>query len=309
MNEILDLDHKERTNLSIESENRKQLLAGLPVKEYRQELAGISTAILEGGEGPPMILLHGPGENVTWWRRAIPKLVESNRIIIPDLPGHGASRVANGTLDAVQVLHWLEALIKQTSRVPPVLVGHVLGGAIATRFVIERENQISQLVLVDSLGLGKFRPSLRFALGLFRFMMRPTKKNYDRFLPQCIYDKEDLQKKMGKLWNPFLAYNLECVQDKDQMAALQTLMKQVGIPRIPPEHLAMLKLPIDLIWGRHDQANKLKIAEAASEQFGWPLYIIEDSRDDPKLEQPDSFVNALHSILGRPASSSSVWSD
>ena len=75
-------------------------------------------------------------------------------------------------------------------------------------------------------------------------------------------------------------------------------------PRIPSEHLTRINVPIALIWGRHDQANKLKIAEAASERFGWPLYIIEDSRDDPKLEQPDSFMNALYSVLGRPARSS-----
>ncbi len=42
---------------------RAQLLAGIPVTDGRRELAGISTAVLEGGAGAPLVLLHGPGES------------------------------------------------------------------------------------------------------------------------------------------------------------------------------------------------------------------------------------------------------
>ena len=51
---------------------REQLLAELPVKERRLELAGVSSAVLEGGDGPPVLLLHGPGEFAALWARVIP---------------------------------------------------------------------------------------------------------------------------------------------------------------------------------------------------------------------------------------------
>ena len=38
---------------------RERMLAGLPVDERRLDLAGASTAVLEGGDGPPLVLLHG----------------------------------------------------------------------------------------------------------------------------------------------------------------------------------------------------------------------------------------------------------
>ena len=38
---------------------RERLLSGLPVTERRLQLAGVSTAVLEGGDGPPMVLLAG----------------------------------------------------------------------------------------------------------------------------------------------------------------------------------------------------------------------------------------------------------
>ena len=54
---------------------RERLLTGIPVTERRLELAGVSTAVLEGGAGPPVVLLHGPGEFAAKWMRVIPGLV------------------------------------------------------------------------------------------------------------------------------------------------------------------------------------------------------------------------------------------
>ena len=54
---------------------RARLLAGLPVAERRMQLAGISTAVLEGGAGSPLVLLHGPGESAPKWLRVLPELV------------------------------------------------------------------------------------------------------------------------------------------------------------------------------------------------------------------------------------------
>ena len=55
---------------------REQLLEGLPVAERRLTIAGAETAVLEGGDGPPLVLLHGPGGNGAHWgardRRARP---------------------------------------------------------------------------------------------------------------------------------------------------------------------------------------------------------------------------------------------
>ena len=56
---------------------RRQLLAGIPVEERRLDPADIPTAVLEGGEGPPIVLLHGPGESAANWRWVIPELVKT----------------------------------------------------------------------------------------------------------------------------------------------------------------------------------------------------------------------------------------
>ena len=86
--------------------------------------------------GPELVLLHGPRASAAHWLRVIPDLVTTHRVVIPDLPGHGAS-VVSGELDAARVVAWLRELIEHTCDEPPALVGYALGGALAARFAGE----------------------------------------------------------------------------------------------------------------------------------------------------------------------------
>ena len=73
---------------------REQLLEGIPVAQRRVELAGVSTSVLEGGDGPPVVLLHGPVGHAGHWFRVLPALAKSHRVRptyrvrgIPSSPG------------------------------------------------------------------------------------------------------------------------------------------------------------------------------------------------------------------------------
>jgi pimeloyl-ACP methyl ester carboxylesterase len=219
---------KDRGRRTAGEDARARLLAGLPVTERREQLAGVSTAVLEGGDGPPIVFLQG--EFAAVWMRVIPELVTTHRVIAPDLPGLGASEVSDGPPDADAVLKWLDELIEQTCAIPPVLVGKGPGGALAARFAIEHSDRIDRVVLVDTHGLARFRPPPGMALS-------------------------------------FLG-------DLDRIA-----------------------VPTTLIWGRHDLGVRLGVAEAASAGYGWPLPVIENARDDPAIEQPEAFLEALRTAL------------
>ena len=277
---------------------REDLLAGLPVKERRLELAGVSSAVLEGGDGPPVLLLHGPGEFAALWARVIPDLIGTHRVVAPDLPGHGATGLPDGPLDHDRVLMWLGELIERTCASPPAVVGHLLGGAIAARFACERPEQLSRLVLVDSFGLSWNRPSPRFALPLLAYIARPTERTRDRFLAQCFVDFDGLRDQMGERFEPFGAYSLEWARTKTAKAALRSLMPDYGMRPIPRDVLARIEVPTAMIWGRHDLQTRLSVAERASGRYGWPLHVIEGARDDPFFEQPEAALRALHASLG-----------
>ena len=167
-------------------------------------------------------------------------------MIAPDLPGHGASEVADGPLDADRVLAWLGELIERTCPSPPALVGQVLGGAIAARFAIDRGDRLSRLVLVDTLGLGAFQPAPEFGAGPAPTSSRSRPRPRTTALwRQCAFDLDGLRERMGERWEPFEAYNLDRARAPSVQAALAALMEQFGVPPIPPAELAADRRPDD----------------------------------------------------------------
>jgi pimeloyl-ACP methyl ester carboxylesterase len=289
---------EDRDRRSSGEDNRQRLLAAIPIAERRLQLAGVSTAVLEGGDGPPVVLLHSSGEFAALWMRVIPDLVATHRVVAPDLPGHGASEMADGQPNVDGVVGWLGALIDRTCSSPPVLVGHGLGGAAAARFAIAHPDRLSGLVLVDALGLDRFDPAPSFGLALHRFMEQPTERTRDGLFEQCYVDLDGLRRQLGQRWDPLAAYALDRARTSGQQATLGSLMPQLGLPAIPPADLARISVATTLIWGRQDLQVPLPVAEAASTRHGWPLYVIEHAGDDPAFEQPEAFLRALHLVLG-----------
>ena len=277
---------------------RQRLLTDLPVTERRLQLAGISTAVLEGGQGTPVILLHGPSGYAAHWMRVIPSLVATHRVIAPDLPGHGASDVSDGPLDADRVFTWLGELIDRTCDTPPVIIGQLLGGAIALRFAIGHRHKLSRLVLVDTFGLSPFQPKPEFGAALQQFLAQPTEQTHQSLWRRCAFDLEALTRRMGPLWEPFETYNLDRARRPEGQSALTGLMEIFGFPPIPSDDLERLATPITLIWGRHDGATPLAVAEAASVRFAWPLHVVENCNDDPPVEQPEALLRVLRTVIG-----------
>jgi pimeloyl-ACP methyl ester carboxylesterase len=284
---------------------RERLLADLDVEERRLVLAGISTAVLQGGDGHPIVLLHGPGEFAAKWWRVIPELVERHRVVAPDLPAHAGSQTPAEPLDEARVLAWLAELIDRTCPSPPTLVGHVLGGAIAARFAVEHADRLERLVLVDTLGLARFRPRPRFAATLIGLQLRPTELAYNRFMNHCSADLLKLRRDMGDRWEPYMSYSLDLARSPSAKA-MRRLMRDIGLPPISPDRLARIGVPTTLIWGRQDKANSVRIAQAASARHRWPLHVIEDCADDPARDHPEAFLRALRAAMATDAATAAT---
>lgn len=277
--------------------SRARLMAAAPLTEHREVLAGVSTNFMEGGHGPPMVLLHGQGEYWAVWLTVVRDLVRTHRVIVADLPGHGGSLDIEGKLDTDSVLRWVDELIGTTCDAPPVLVGHLLGGAIAARYAVQHTDRLARLVLVDTLGLKWFRPRLQFAIPMVRFMAKPTPESRDRLFNECFVDFDQVGERFGDVWDDLRDYALDRAQRPENQAALRSLMPRVGVPPIPSGALGSIAVPTTLIHGRDDLQVPLRAAERASERHRWPLHVIDGARDDPAAEQPEAFIGALRSAL------------
>jgi pimeloyl-ACP methyl ester carboxylesterase len=278
--------------------NRQQALARSSATDTTITVAGVSTALLQAGDGPPMVLLHGPGEFGGTWLPVLDDLATTHRVIAPDLPGHGASDAPAGGIAPAALAAWLDELIAATCPVPPVLVGRVVGGAIAAEFAAAHPDRISGLVLVDTMGLAPFEPEPRFGLALHRFLGDPNQSSYERLMDFCAFDLDRARDRFGDRWAPFSGYAVELARDPRVQAATGAMIGLYGAQPLAPELLASISVPTTLIWGRQDAAIALGVAEAAAERYGWPLLVVDGAGDDPALDRPREFLEALHGALG-----------
>ena len=112
-------------------------------------------------------------------------------------------------------------------------------------------------------------------------------------MAQCLADAEPVAHAMGDSWAALRDYTLDRAKDPNVKAATKFFMSTLGVPRIADSDLAAITTPTSLIWGRQDKANRLRVAHAASNRFGWPLHIVDGAADDPPMERPDEFVTAV----------------
>jgi pimeloyl-ACP methyl ester carboxylesterase len=274
-----------------------RVIEGLPVTTRRLDLAGVRTSLIEGGEGPPMVLLHGQGGFAEIMGGLIANSVDRYRVIAPDLPGLGRSVVQDGTLDEPGVMRWLAELIAKTCDQPPVLLGVSMGGSIAARFAAKRPDEVGKLILVDSGSLGPFRPPPALLLALIRMIRNPDRAGVQRMQRQIFFNEDRVRAQMGDRLEALEDYQIDRAKQPSVNAANRLLLRKIGTKPIPDDELGNIRVPVAMIWGRHDRVMPVKYAERARTKFGWPLHVIEDAGHIPMAEQPAQFGTALQEVL------------
>jgi pimeloyl-ACP methyl ester carboxylesterase len=273
---------------------RARLLQGIPVAERRLPPAGVSTTVLEGGEGSPLLLLHGGIEcGGVYWAPVISRLAERYRIVVPDVPGLGESEPV-ARLDATTFAAWFAELLEQTCQVKPTVVAHSLGGSLAARFAARHGDLLHRLVLCGA-PLGAYRLPLGLLVTAIRFDLRPSERNSERFARWAFHDLDRTRRQDAGWYGAFDGYSRARAVVPHVKRTMRRLIK-AETKRIPDDELRRIAGPTVLVWGRHDRFVPLSHAEAASADFGWPLHVIDDAGHVPHIERPDAFLRALSEI-------------
>jgi pimeloyl-ACP methyl ester carboxylesterase len=277
------------------AEARARVLAGLPPRQRRLDAAGVSTALLEGGAGPPLVLLHGGiACGGAYWAPVILRLAENHRVVVPDAPGLGESGPL-GRLDPESFARWLRELIRVTCETGPTLVAHSLVGTLAARFAAHG-GSLSRLIVYAAPGIGRYRMPLRLRLVATRFALRANERNGERFERFALLDRERTRRRDPAWFDSFSAYTLSRAQVPHVKRTMSALVK-AGTTRVPDAELQRIGIPAALLWGRHDRMARLSLAGAASSRLGWPLHVVDDAAHVPHVEQPERFVDLLTGIL------------
>ncbi len=107
-----------------------------------------------GGEGDPVVLLHGWPRTWSEWRRVMPRLAERHRVIAPDLRGLGDSSQPDSGHDLLTLSGDVRGPVDHLGLGPIRLVGHDLGGPVAYAYAARRPWDVERLAVVDAPLLG-----------------------------------------------------------------------------------------------------------------------------------------------------------
>jgi len=119
-------------------------------RSYAIHANGIRQHVIEAGEGPPVVLLHGFPETSFAWRFQIPVLAERYRVIAPDLRGYGETHKPAAGYDKRNMAKDLRELMRELDIPKVALVGHDRGARVATRFAKDHPELVDRLVVMDN---------------------------------------------------------------------------------------------------------------------------------------------------------------
>jgi pimeloyl-ACP methyl ester carboxylesterase len=132
--------------------DRKHRLEGFEEREL--EWRGTRLRYALGGDGPPLVLVHGLGGTIENWRALAPPLAERHRVLVPDLPGHGRSAPLPEARHLDALAEAVLGIADAEEIGPAVWVGHSLGGVLALRAAVRRPDAVRGLVLAAAAGIG-----------------------------------------------------------------------------------------------------------------------------------------------------------
>lgn len=126
-------------------------LGDVQFTHYRINVNGISMHYVKGGEGDPVVLLHGWPKTWYEWRYVMPILVKNNyTVIVPDLRGLGDTSKSPTGYDGKTTAEDIYQLVSQLGFKQKIfLVGHDIGAQTAYSYTVAHPNVVKKLGIIS----------------------------------------------------------------------------------------------------------------------------------------------------------------
>jgi len=264
------------------------------LQEHWANLNGLKIRYLESGKDNArhILFIHGLGSSADRWG-SIPKSLSANfHTISLDLPGFGESdkplsmdyTIENFRDTVIDFMNLL-AINGKTS-----IVGHSLGGYIASEITIQNKINVERLVLIDSSGfLEKPTPLLEKYLSV---AMNPTNVNVRNIFEQMVSDSTKIPLKLVESF-------IERINLPNAKYAFKSTLKNSANTQIKLDNLKLIDgVPTLIIWGVKDKVIPLQHSELFKKSISNShIEIIQDAGHAPFTEKPEQICELIYNFL------------
>ena len=196
---IFDIERRPVEDLSFEIDN-------MTFSHHTASVNGIQMHYVIGGQGDPVVLLHGWPQTWYEWHKVMPALAKNYTVIAPDLRGLGDSSKPATGYDGNTTAEDIYQLVSQLGLNQKIyLVGHDVGVQTAYSYAAVHPNNVSKLVILDVPLHGFFPPGTEDCCWWFSFHQTPD-------IPEMLTDGKERE---YLSWFYRLAYNPEAISAAD----------------------------------------------------------------------------------------------
>jgi pimeloyl-ACP methyl ester carboxylesterase len=166
---------------------------------------GIQMHYVIGGQGDPIVLLHGWPETWYEWRHVMPALAKNYTVIVPDLRGLGESSKPPTGYDGNTAAEDIHQLVTQLGFKTIFLVGHDIGTQVAYSYAAAHPTEVKRLAVMD-LTIPGFEPAGRMPIWWRLFHQTPD-------IPEALVQGKEMMYLSWFYRN--LAYNPSAITQAD----------------------------------------------------------------------------------------------
>ncbi len=269
-----------------------------------------------GGEGPPMLLVHGLGGSLLDWTDVAPGFSRDHHVWAVDLIGFGRTPAAGREATIANNQSLVDRVAEHVGEGGPVvLVGNSMGGLISIVEASRRPGRVSALVLVDPalpragggrasyMVTGAFMllamPVIGRRVMRFRTQRLGAERIVDEALRLCTVDSSRIAPATREAQVRQTEWRHQ--QDDPYGPFLEASRSLVGwLRRDGPleRYIERVRVPTLLVHGDHDVVVHPKAARAiARKRPDWAFHVFEDTGHVPQLERPEQFLDVVGSWL------------
>ena len=273
--------------------------AKLSLESRVAEVRGTRLRYYAGGEGEPLVLVHGLGGSAANWLALVPLLLPGRRLLVPELPGHGGSAPLAAASSLNVYADRIGLLLEHEDAAPAAVVGHSLGGAIALRLAIRRPEAVRALVLAGAAGISSGGRRVRYALTVTGIVkpgrrIAPHRARVARspLLKQLVFGRwgvADAPALPPELVHAFLSGP---PQHTDTVSAAKALVLDD-----PRPDLDRVSCPSLVLWGARDRQLPVEDAFDYARRLRARLRVVADCGHLLIGERPDACADAIAEFL------------